>query len=119
MSVMTVRRLITAFLFALSARAQVSAEVSDATKKLARDIFQELIEINTTDSAGDNTAAAHAVEARFLKAGFPREDVRVLVPEGRPTKGNLIVRLHAAPGSTLKPILLLGHLDVVEARRED
>ena len=95
------------------------AQVNDATKQLARDIFRELIEINTTDSSGDNTAAARAMEKRFLDAGFAREDVKVLVPEGRPKKGNLVVRLHGAAGGTLKPILLLGHLDVVEAKRED
>jgi len=95
------------------------AAIDDATKALARDIFRELIEINTTDSAGDNTAAARAMERRFLAAGFPGADVRVLVPDGRPNKGNLVVRLHGAQGGKNKPILLLGHLDVVEARRED
>jgi acetylornithine deacetylase/succinyl-diaminopimelate desuccinylase-like protein len=109
-------RLITAVLL-LSPCA--SPQVSDATRQLSRDIFRELIEINTTDSSGDNTAAARAIEKRLLNAGFAREDVKILVPEGRPTKGNLVVRLHGAAGSTLKPILLLGHLDVVEAKRED
>src|SRR5258708_4820808 len=101
-------------LAALLLSATLHAEINDATKKLARDIFRELIEINTTDSAGDNTAAARAMQKRFLDAGFAREDVKLLVPEGRPNKGNLIVRLHGVPASTLKPILLLGHLDVVE-----
>lgn len=95
------------------------AQVNEAAKKRAHDVFRELIEINTTDSAGDNTAAARAMAKRFLDAGFAREDVTLLVPDGRPTKGNLVVRLHGAAGSKLKPILLLGHLDVVEAKRED
>jgi acetylornithine deacetylase/succinyl-diaminopimelate desuccinylase-like protein len=93
--------------------------VSPVSAQLAREIFKELVEIDTTDSTGDNTAAARALERRFLAAGFAREDVKVLVPDGFPKKGNLVVRLHGAPGSRLKPILLLGHLDVVEARRED
>jgi acetylornithine deacetylase/succinyl-diaminopimelate desuccinylase-like protein len=97
----------------------VCGQVNDASKQLARDIFRELIEINTTDSSGDNTAAARAVEKRLLNAGFARDDVKVLVPEGRAKKGNLVVRLHGAAGNKLKPILLLGHLDVVEAKRED
>jgi acetylornithine deacetylase/succinyl-diaminopimelate desuccinylase-like protein len=115
---LTVRwiRLITA---ALLLSPGAVAQVNETTKQLSRDIFRELIEINTTDSAGDNTAAARAVEKRFLAAGFAREDVKVLVPEGRPAKGNLVVRLHGVAGSQLKPILLLGHLDVVEAKRED
>ena len=96
-----------------------SAQLDDATRKLSRDIFRELIEINTTDSVGDNTVAAKAVAKRLLDAGFAADDVKVLIPEGRPAKGNLVVRLHGAPHSNLKPILLLGHLDVVEARRED
>lgn len=89
-------------------------------KRLAHDILKELIEINTTDSSGDNTRAAEAMRARFLKAGFPESDIHVLAPA--PRKGNVIVRIHgnsAASGAALKPILFLGHLDVVEARRED
>ncbi len=82
---------------------------------LAYDIFRELIEINTTDSVGDVTRAAQAVAKRFLDAGFPREDVAVLGPEER--KKNLVVRLRGR--GVKKPVLLIGHLDVVEARRED
>ena len=97
----------------------VSAQIDDATRRLSRDIFRELIEINTTDSAGDNTAAARAMQKRFLDAGFPAADIKLLAPPDRPNKGNLIVRLHGRTGSTLKPIVILGHLDVVEAKRED
>ena len=109
------RLLFTALLLAPAA----SAQPTPAARQLARDIFRELIEINTTDSFGDNTAAARAMEKRFLAAGFPRQDVQLLVPPGRANKGNLVVRLHGAAGSKLKPVLLLGHLDVVEAKRED
>ncbi len=84
-------------------------------QKLARDIFRQLIEINTTDSSGDNTAAAEAMAARFRAAGFPSRDVQVLAPVAR--KGNLVVRFHGTTAA--RPILFLGHLDVVEARRED
>ena len=97
----------------------VLGQVDEATRALARDIFRELIQINTTDSAGDNTAAAKAMAKRFLDAGYAPGDVQVLVPEGRATKGNLVVRMRGAAGNGRKPILLLGHLDVVEARRED
>ena len=81
----------------------------------ARDIFRQLIEINTTDSVGDNTQAAEAIAARFRAAGFPENDIRVLGPV--PRKGNLVVRLHGT--GPAKPILFIGHLDVVEARRSD
>ncbi len=83
--------------------------------KLAREIFQQLIEINTTDSSGDNTRAAEAMAARFRAAGFPESDIHVITPV--PRKGNLVVRLRARGAA--RPILFLGHLDVVEARRAD
>ncbi|MBE3099213.1 MAG: M20/M25/M40 family metallo-hydrolase, partial [Planctomycetes bacterium] len=82
---------------------------------LARDIFKELIEINTTDPSGSTTAAAEAMAARLKAAGFPAADVQVVGPN--PRKGNLVVRYRGTGAD--KPILLLAHTDVVEARRED
>jgi len=84
-------------------------------QQLARDIYKELIEINTTDSVGSTTIAAEAMAKRLKDAGYPAADVRVLGPE--PRKHNLVVRLRGAGGR--QPILLLAHIDVVEARRED
>jgi acetylornithine deacetylase/succinyl-diaminopimelate desuccinylase-like protein len=81
---------------------------------LARDIFKELIEINTTDSSG-TTKAAEAVAARLRAGGFAAADVRVLGPD--PRKANLVARYLGTGGR--RPLLLLAHLDVVEARRED
>ena len=82
---------------------------------LARDIFKQLIEINTTDSVGSTTTAAEAMAARLKAAGFPAADIQVLGPD--PRKGNLVARLRGSGGR--KPLLLLAHLDVVEAKRED
>src|SRR5690606_4401689 len=59
-------------------------------QELARDLLKELVEIDTTDSNGDNTAAAKAMAAHLLAAGFPEEDVKVLEP--RAGKGNLVAR---------------------------
>lgn len=86
------------------------------TQQLARDIFKELIEINTTDTPlGNVTTAAEAMAARLRAAGFPTEDVHVLGPVAN--KHNLVARLHGkGPG---KPILFLAHLDVVEALAKD
>ncbi len=99
--------------------ASVSGEAqSDANsphRQLARDIFKELIEINTTDSIGNTTEAAEAMAARLKTAGFPALDVQVLGPN--PRKGNLVARLRGT--GQRKPVLLIAHLDVVEARRED
>jgi acetylornithine deacetylase/succinyl-diaminopimelate desuccinylase-like protein len=82
---------------------------------LARAILEELIEINTTDSAGNVTTAAEALAKRFRAAGFPAADLFVGGPNQR--KKNLVVRLRGA--GKHRPVLLMGHLDVVEARRED
>jgi len=91
------------------------AALDDATRQLSRDIFRELIEINTTDSVGNTTRAAEAMAKRLRDAGFPAADLHVLGPNDR--KGNLVARLRGSGGK--KPVLILGHLDVVEARRED
>ncbi len=86
-----------------------------AADALALEVFRELVEINTTDSVGSVTAASEAMAKRFLAAGFPAADVAVLGPNER--KKNLVVRLHGT--GVHRPLLLMGHLDVVEARRED
>jgi acetylornithine deacetylase/succinyl-diaminopimelate desuccinylase-like protein len=91
------------------------AQLNPQTRQLSRDIFQQLIEINSTDSVGSTTVAADAMAKRLLDAGFPKEDVIVLGPNSR--KGNMVARLRGTGAK--KPILLIGHLDVVEARRED
>jgi acetylornithine deacetylase/succinyl-diaminopimelate desuccinylase-like protein len=86
-----------------------------AVNTLARDIYRQLIEINTTESTGGSTRAAEAMAARLLAGGFAPGDVQILGPN--PRKQNLVAR-YRGTGSE-KPLLLLGHLDVVEARRED
>jgi len=98
------------------ARAQNGALTSD--QQQLREIFQELIEINTVDPDGDMTRAAEAMRARLLAAGFAAEDVRVVVPAGNAKKGNLVAR-YRSPRPAGKPLLLLAHIDVVEARKED
>lgn len=83
---------------------------------LLRGIYKDLIAINTTDIDGNTTYAAKAMAARLRAAGYADEDVQVLVPEDS-RKGNLIARLRGT-GERM-PLLLLAHLDVVEARKED
>jgi acetylornithine deacetylase/succinyl-diaminopimelate desuccinylase-like protein len=82
----------------------------------ARAIFKELIEINTTDTpAGNVTTAAEAVAARLKAAGWPAADIQILGPD--PRKGNLVARYRGTGAK--RPLLLLAHLDVVEAKRAD
>jgi len=94
-----------------------AASLDEPTRRLSREILQELIEINTTDSVGSTTVAAEAMRKRLLAAGFAAEDVTVLGPNER--KGNLVARLRGAHAGGPKPILIIAHLDVVEARRSD
>jgi len=93
----------------------LQAQIDDATRQLSHDIFKQLIEINTTDSVGNVSTAAEAMAQRFRDAGFSENDLRILGPNDR--KKNLVVRFHG--NGKHKPVLLIGHLDVVEARRED
>jgi acetylornithine deacetylase/succinyl-diaminopimelate desuccinylase-like protein len=95
----------------------VTPPMDEATRRLSHDTLEELIDINTTDSVGSTTTAANAMAKHLLDAGFPRPDVRVLGPNDR--KGNLVARIHSGGNASLKPILMIGHLDVVEARRAD
>jgi acetylornithine deacetylase/succinyl-diaminopimelate desuccinylase-like protein len=98
--------------------ASPAAPQSDAvTRAMAHDVFKQLIEINTTDSIGSTTTAAQAMARRLLDAGFPADDVAVIGPNDR--KGNMIARYRGKAGTKLRPILIIGHLDVVEAKRED
>ena len=87
-------------------------------QKAARDVYEQLVEINTVDSVGSVTKAVQAMAARFRAAGFPAADIHIVIPPGAPTKGNLVVR-YRGRGGALKPVLLLAHLDVVAALRTD
>src|ERR1700719_4157222 len=87
----------------------------DQTKQLARDILKQLIEINTTDSVGNVTTAAEAMAKRLRDAGFAEGDIKVAGPNDR--KKNLVARFRGT--GKRKPILFIGHLDVVEALRAD
>lgn len=108
----------TALLFALCTAPRQAAEAQTlpppAHQQLARAIFKELIEINTTQ-AGGNTRITEALAARFRAAGFPDADVQIVGPA--PGKENLVVRYRGKGRG--KPILFVAHLDVVDARPED
>src|SRR5437867_8190107 len=86
-------------------------------QQLTRDIYKQLIEINSGDKTGSVTPAAVAMAQRFRDAGIPDSDIFVAGP--RPEKHNVVARIHGRPGSTRKPLLLLAHIDVVEALKAD
>jgi len=87
-----------------------------ADQELARTLFREMVEFKTTHDIG-STDLAKAIQEHLLRAGFSSEDVTVIAPADHPTKGNVVTRYRGK--GRAKPVLFLGHLDVVEARRED
>jgi len=97
--------------------APVSAQTTrpDVERKLTRDIYKEFVEIQSGFATGATTPVAEAAAARLRAAGFPESDI--FVGGANPKKANLVVRYHGT--GVLKPILLLAHIDVVEAKRED
>ena len=83
---------------------------------LARALFKEMIEFRTTHDVG-STALARAIESHLQRAGFPAEDVVFIAPPDHPEKGSVVLRYRGK--GRAKPVLFMGHLDVVEARAED
>ncbi len=110
---MTLRALATVAAIVFSSAA-AAADRQDA-HELARGLFKQLVEIKTTESGVGSTPAADAMAQRLREGGFAAEDVQVVGPGGR--KQNMVARLKGT--GRKRPVLLIGHLDVVEARREE
>lgn len=109
-------RIAVGLLFALTSLAAASEQPRlNPDQQHARDIYEELVEINTSQSVGDTYQASQAMAARLKAAGFPDSDVQTF--ETAPKRGNVVARLHGS--GKRKPILLLAHIDVVEALRTD
>ena len=112
------------FLLRFAAYLAVLAPTLAASQGLSPDqaafraLYKELVEINTTQSVGDCTVAAGAMAARLRAGGYPESDIHLIVPPGYPKRGNLVAVL---PGTdpALKAVMLLAHIDVVEAEAED
>jgi acetylornithine deacetylase/succinyl-diaminopimelate desuccinylase-like protein len=98
--------------------AQAQQSTPSADEQAFRSLYKELVEINTTLSVGSCTAAAEAMAARLEEAGIPSTAMRIVAPPEHPKSGALIAT-YAGKDRKLAPILLLAHVDVVEARRED
>ena len=100
-----------------TAPALVVLPLTPEERALARGILQQLIEIDTSNPTGSTLPAVEAVRQRFLDAGFAADDVAVVGPKDN--RMNLVVRYRSDAASTEKPVLLMGHLDVVEAPRDE
>jgi acetylornithine deacetylase/succinyl-diaminopimelate desuccinylase-like protein len=106
---------LSAFSILCADSAHAQATRPDAEKQLARAIYKEFVEIPSGFTTGATTPVAEAAAARLRAAGFPETDI--FLGGASPKKGNLVVRYHGT--GARKPILLLAHIDVVEAKRED
>src|SRR5713101_157772 len=107
------RLVFTLFFYAVPLAAQTMPPEAD--KQLAHDIYKEFVEIRSGFTTGSTTPVAEAAAARLRAAGFP--DADIFVGGANPNKANLVVRYHGT--GSRKPLLLLAHTDVVEAKRED
>ncbi len=112
---MTIRVALGALLCATALRAQDRTMPPESERQLARAIYKEMIEIKSGYTTGATTPVAEAVAKRLKAAGFPAADI--FVGGASPTKANLVVRYRGT--GRRRPILLLAHTDVVEAKRED
>src|SRR5579859_4450801 len=110
------KSLMAAALLALAAGAH--AEQIRPDQATFRSLYKELVKTNTTLSVGDCTLAAKRMAAHLKAAGFADAEMRIVVPDGQPRFGSLIATL-AGTDKSAKALLLLAHIDVVEAKRED
>jgi acetylornithine deacetylase/succinyl-diaminopimelate desuccinylase-like protein len=90
----------------------------DSDRAAFREIYKEMVEIDSSPTIGSCTKVVQAAESRLKGAGFTGDDLQLVIPEGKPDDGNLVARLRA-PRSTMKGVLLLAHIDVVDAKRAD
>lgn len=97
---------------------QAYAQDADGGRAGFRAIYEEMVEIDSSPTTGSCTRVVQAAETRLRAAGFSGEDVKLIVPPGKPDDGNIVAVIRA-PNAARKGILLMGHIDVVDARRED
>jgi acetylornithine deacetylase/succinyl-diaminopimelate desuccinylase-like protein len=103
---------------ALAASIAVNAQGASSDERSFRETYEQLVDINTTRSTGSCTQAAEAMRSRLLAGGIPSTQIQILAPPARPQDGALIASLPGKDRNT-KSILLLAHIDVVEAKREE
>src|SRR6202142_455741 len=111
------------FAFAVTAAATAASSQppprdTAAGEQRFRALYKELVETNTALSAGNCTLAAERMAARLKAAGFPESDLHPFAAPDHPKEGGLVA-VYPGRDPKLKAILLLAHIDVVEAKRED
>jgi acetylornithine deacetylase/succinyl-diaminopimelate desuccinylase-like protein len=106
----------------LAAASSVHAQNADTGKSAFRAIYQEMVEIDSSPSTGSCTKVIGAAASRLQAAGFAPQDAQMVIPEGKPDDGNLVARIRAQgikDSAKKKGVLLLAHIDVVDAKRAD
>jgi acetylornithine deacetylase/succinyl-diaminopimelate desuccinylase-like protein len=98
--------------------ALAASATAQPDREAFREIYEELVEIDSSPTTGSCTKVVRAAESRLRAAGFAGDAVQVVIPDSKPDDGNLVARIRA-PNATRKAVLLLAHIDVVDARRED
>lgn len=106
------------FAAAILIAATAQAQAADAGKSAFREIYREMVETDSSPTTGSCTQVVRAAEARLTAAGFAADDLQVVIPENKPDDGNIVARIRA-PGAKKKGVLLLAHIDVVDAKRAD
>ncbi|MDP3491761.1 MAG: M20/M25/M40 family metallo-hydrolase, partial [Hyphomonadaceae bacterium] len=105
-----------AFITAITPTA--SSQQPDAGRAAFRAIYEEMVEIDSSPTTGSCTKVVQVAQARLKAAGYADADLQLIVPPGKPDDGNLVATLRA-PGAKKKGVLLMGHIDVVDAKRAD
>src|ERR1700720_1140623 len=111
---MKIKRFFAILAIAWGGSATLFAAELTPDQEMGRKLCEELIETDTTHSTGDTTKAAELIARRFRDAGFSEADIHIIGPTNR--NQNLVVRYRGSGARS--PVLLIAHLDVVEARRE-
>ncbi|HVY87931.1 MAG TPA: M20/M25/M40 family metallo-hydrolase [Hyphomonadaceae bacterium] len=91
---------------------------ADPGRETFRAIYKEMVEIDSSEATGSCTKVVRVAEARLRAAGFNDTDMQVVLPEGKPDDGNIVARIKS-PGAKKKGVLMLAHIDVVDAKRAD
>lgn len=102
----------------LSCGAAAFAQSGDPARAAFLEIYREMVEIDSSPSTGSCTRVVQAAQKRLEAAGYAGDEVQLVIPDGKPEDGNLVARLRA-PASQKKGVLLLAHIDVVDAKRAD
>lgn len=103
---------------AIGASTLATAQPGDTGRAAFRQIYEEMVEIDSSPTTGSCTKVVRAAETRLKAAGFTAQDYEVIIPPNKPDDGNIVAKIRAQ-NPTKKGVLLMGHIDVVDARRED